>query len=178
MTRRPPRSTLFPYTTLFRSMHKLGVTFKGRHVKSARIVGDVIGKYHPHGDSAVYESLVRLAQAWSLRAPLIHGQGNFGNMDGDPPAAQRYTEAKMSALAEEMLLDIEKETVLFRDNYDGSLQEPTVLPARVPALLVNGAGGIAVGMATNIPPHNLAEVCDGVIHLIDNPQAEVADLMH
>src|SRR5204863_3899504 len=128
--------------------------------KSARVVGDVIGKYHPHGDVAVYDTIVRLAQDFSMRYPLVDGQGNFGSIDGDPPAAMRYAEIRMSRLADELLADLEKETVDFAPNYDDSLKEPTVLPARIPNLLVNGASGIAVGMATNIPPHNLGEVID------------------
>ena len=145
--------------------------------KCARIVGDVLGKYHPHGDSAVYEALVRLAQDFSINEPLVAGQGNFGSIDGDPPAAQRYTEAKLSKIAGEMLREIEKETVDFYPNFDGTLQQPTVLPSRFPNLLVNGSDGIAVGMATNIPPHNLGEVIDGVIALIDNPEIEIDDLI-
>ena len=148
-----------------------------RFVKSALIVGDVMGKDHPHGDSAIYDSMVRLAQPWSLRYPMIDGQGNFGSMDGDPAAAMRYTEARMQKIADEMLGDIEKETVDFRDNYDGSRQEPAVLPAKVPNLLLNGQIGIAVGMATNIPPHNLGELVDASIELIDNEEATVDDLL-
>ena len=145
--------------------------------KCARIVGDVLGKYHPHGDSAVYEALVRLAQDFSINEPLVSGQGNFGSIDGDPPAAQRYTEAKLSKIAGEMLREIDKETVDFYPNFDGTLQQPSVLPSRFPNLLVNGSDGIAVGMATNIPPHNLGEVIDGVIALIDNPDIEIDDLI-
>ena len=145
--------------------------------KSARIVGDVIGKYHPHGDAAVYDALVRMAQDFSLRYPLVDGQGNFGSVDGDPPAAMRYTEVRMTRLAEELLADIDKDTVNFVPNYDESLLMPEVLPAKFPNLLVNGSSGIAVGMASNIPPHNLAEVCDGMIYLIDHPQATVDDIM-
>jgi len=148
-----------------------------KFVKSALIVGDVMGKYHPHGDSAIYNSMVRLAQPWSLRYPLIQGQGNFGSMDGDEAAAMRYTEARMAKLADEMLVDIEKETIDFRDNYDGSRQEPVVLPAKVPNLLLNGQIGIAVGMATNIPSHNLGELVDATIELIDNSDATVDDLL-
>lgn len=147
------------------------------YLKSARIVGDVIGKYHPHGDTAVYDSMVRMAQDFSLRYPLEDGQGNFGSIDGDSPAAMRYTEVRMSALAEELLADIEKETVNFGPNYDDSLEIPLVLPSKFPNLLVNGSAGIAVGMATNIPPHNLGEVIDGCIHLIENPECSVEDLM-
>lgn len=145
--------------------------------KCARIVGDVLGKYHPHGDLAVYEALVRLAQDFSINEPLVAGQGNFGSIDGDPPAAQRYTEAKLSKIAGEMLRDIEKETVDFYPNFDGTLQQPTVLPSRFPNLLVNGSDGIAVGMATNIPPHNLGEVINGVLALIDNPDIEIDELI-
>jgi DNA gyrase subunit A len=148
-----------------------------KYVKSALIVGDVMGKYHPHGDSAIYDSMVRLAQPWSLRYPMIDGQGNFGSMDGDPAAAMRYTEARMQKVADEMLVDIEKETVDFRDNYDGSRSEPIVLPAKVPNLLLNGQIGIAVGMATNIPPHNLGELVDATIELIDNEDATLDDLL-
>ncbi len=148
-----------------------------KFVKSALIVGDVMGKYHPHGDSAIYNSMVRLAQPWSLRYPLIQGQGNFGSMDGDEAAAMRYTEARMAKLADEMLVDIDKETVNFRDNYDGSRQEPVVLPAKVPNLLLNGQIGIAVGMATNIPPHNLGELVDASVELIDNEDATIDDLL-
>ena len=148
-----------------------------KFVKSALIVGDVMGKYHPHGDTAIYDSMVRLAQPWSLRYPMIDGQGNFGSMDGDPAAAMRYTEARMQKIADEMLADIEKETVDFRDNYDGSRQEPAVLPAKVPNLLLNGQIGIAVGMATNIPPHNLGELVDASIELIDNEHATIEDLL-
>ncbi|HBA82723.1 MAG TPA: DNA gyrase subunit A [Verrucomicrobia bacterium] len=146
-------------------------------VKCAKVVGEVIGNYHPHGDSAVYDTLVRMAQDFSLRYTLIHGQGNFGSIDGDPPAAYRYTECKLNRMAEEMLADIEKRTVDMQPNFDETLQEPKVLPARLPNLLINGSTGIAVGMATNIPPHNVVEVIDGVVHLIDNPNATVADLM-
>lgn len=148
-----------------------------KFVKSALIVGDVMGKYHPHGDSAIYNAMVRLAQPWSLRYPLVQGQGNFGSMDGDEPAAMRYTEARMAKLADEMLVDIEKETIDFRDNYDGSRQEPVVLPAKVPNLLLNGQIGIAVGMATNIPSHNLGELVDATIELIDNEHVTIDDLL-
>ncbi|MEM0492470.1 MAG: DNA gyrase subunit A, partial [Candidatus Thermoplasmatota archaeon] len=150
-------------------MNEMGLTYEKPFKKSARVVGDVLGKYHPHGDQAVYDALVRMAQDFSLRYPLITGQGNFGSVDGDAPAAMRYTEVKMSKIAKLMLQDIEKETVEWRDNFDGSLKEPEVLPAVLPNLLVNGSSGIAVGMATNIPPHNLNEVIDGVIAVIDNP---------
>lgn len=159
------------------SMSQNGNRSGSKFVKSALIVGDVMGKYHPHGDSAIYDSMVRLAQPWSLRYPMIDGQGNFGSMDGDPAAAMRYTEARMQKVADEMLADIEKETVNFRDNYDGSRQEPVVLPAKVPNLLLNGQIGIAVGMATNIPPHNLGELVDASIELIDNEHATLDDLL-
>lgn len=159
------------------SMEKNGWRPGSKFVKSARIVGDVIGKYHPHGDTAIYDSMVRMAQDWSMRYMLVNGQGNFGSMDGDPAAAMRYTEAKMNKLAEELLTDINKETVDFRDNFDGTEQEPSVLPAKLPNLLLNGQLGIAVGMATNIPPHNLSEVVDATVEVIDNPNATVDDLM-
>jgi DNA gyrase subunit A len=149
-------------------MQDLGVFSNRPHKKSARIVGEVLGKYHPHGDASVYDTMVRMAQTWSLRYPLIDGQGNFGSIDGDSPAAMRYTEARLKKIAEEMLADIDKDTVDFRNNFDDSLQEPTVLPAKIPNLLVNGASGIAVGMATNMPPHNLSEVVDATIAYIDN----------
>jgi len=159
------------------SMNVNGNRSGSKFVKSALIVGDVMGKYHPHGDSAIYNSMVRLAQPWSLRYPLIQGQGNFGSMDGDEAAAMRYTEARMQKIADEMLIDIDKETVDFRDNYDGSRQEPVVLPAKVPNLLLNGQIGIAVGMATNIPPHNLGELVDATIALIDNENATLDELL-
>ncbi len=158
------------------AMHDMGIGHTSPHRKSARIVGDVLGKYHPHGDTSVYEAMVRMAQEFSLRYALIDGQGNFGSVDNDPPAAMRYTEARLTRIAEEMLLDIEKDTVDFTANFDDSLREPVVLPARVPNLLVNGAAGIAVGMATNIPPHNLREVCQAIAYLIDNPEAAVDEL--
>ena len=159
------------------AMHELKNDHDKPYKKSARIVGDVIGKFHPHGESAVYDTIVRMAQDFSLRYPLVDGQGNFGSVDGDPPAAMRYTEIRMSRLAHEMLADIEKNTVDRGPNYDGSLTEPLVLPCRFPNLLVNGSSGIAVGMATNIPPHNLGEVVDATIHLIDNPEAPPAELL-
>ena len=159
------------------SMGELNLSNDKPFRKCARIVGDVLGKYHPHGDSAVYEALVRLAQDFSINEPLVSGQGNFGSIDGDPPAAQRYTEAKLSKIAGEMLKEIDKDTVDFYPNFDGTLQQPVVLPARFPNLLVNGSDGIAVGMATNIPPHNLGEVIDGVLALIDNPDIEVDELI-
>jgi DNA gyrase subunit A len=149
----------------------------GRFLKSARIVGDVMGKYHPHGDSSIYLAMVRLAQDWVMRYPLVNGQGNFGSMDGDPPAAQRYTEARLGRAGNELLDDLDKDTVDFRDNYDGSEQEPSVLPAKLPNLLLNGQIGIAVGMATSIPPHNLGELVDATVHLIDNPETTVEDMM-
>ncbi|WP_069058782.1 DNA gyrase subunit A [Sinorhizobium sp. RAC02] len=159
------------------SMSEMGVDWNKKYVKSARVTGDVMGKYHPHGDSAIYDALARMAQDWSLRLPLIDGQGNFGSIDGDPPAAQRYTECRLEKAAHSLLDDLDKETVNFRDNYDGTMSEPVVVPAKFPNLLVNGAGGIAVGMATNIPPHNLIEVINGCIALIDNPAIELLDLM-
>jgi len=158
-------------------MHELGLQAGKPHKKSARIVGEVLGKYHPHGDTAVYDSLVRMVQDFSLRYPLIDGQGNFGSVDGDSPAAMRYTEVRMKAIAGEMLKDLDKETVDFSLNFDDSLEEPTVLPSAIPNLLVNGASGIAVGMATNIPPHNMREVVSGLIALIENPEVEIGDLM-
>jgi DNA gyrase subunit A len=159
------------------SMNSEGLRSTARHRKSANVVGSVMGKYHPHGDSSIYEAMVRMAQPWSMRYMLINGQGNFGSMDGDPPAAMRYTEAKMARLADELLGDIDKDTVDFRDNYDGTTQEPSVLPAKIPSLLLNGQLGIAVGMATNIPPHNLSELIDATVHQIDNPEATLDDLL-
>lgn len=147
----------------------IGAHWNRKHKKSARIVGEVIGKYHPHGDQSIYDSLVRMAQPWSLRYMLIDGQGNFGSVDGDGAAAMRYTEAKMSKIASEMLQDIEKETVGFQLNFDDTIEEPTVLPAQIPNLLMNGSEGIAVGMATKIPPHNLNELIDGLVLLLTNP---------
>jgi DNA gyrase subunit A len=158
------------------TMHEMGLRSTSAYRKCAGVVGDALAKYHPHGDIALYDALVRMAQDFSLRYPLVDGQGNFGSVDGDPPAAYRYTEARMAAIADEMLADIEKETVDFTDNYDGRLRVPEVLPARLPNLLVNGSSGIAVGMATNIPPHNLNEVCDAVAALIDNPELTVDEL--
>ncbi|MCT1531507.1 MULTISPECIES: DNA gyrase subunit A [Sphingobacterium] len=158
-------------------MLDLGVTSGKPYKKSARIVGDVLGKYHPHGDSSVYDTMVRMAQTWSLRYPLVDGQGNYGSIDGDPPAAMRYTEARLRKIAEEMLADINKDTVDFQLNFDDSLEEPTVLPTRIPNLLVNGTSGIAVGMATNMAPHNLSEVIDGTIAYIDNRDIEISELM-
>lgn len=159
------------------AMHEMGLRSTSKHTKSAKIVGEVLGKYHPHGDVAVYDTLVRLAQPFAMRYTLVDGQGNFGSLDGDAPAAMRYTEAKMTKLAEEMLVDIDKETVEWIDNYDATLKEPRVLPAKAPNLLLNGALGIAVGMATNIPTHNLGEVVDGTVALIDNPDLSVDDLI-
>ena len=158
-------------------MTDLGLASNRPHKKSARIVGEVLGKYHPHGDSAVYDTMVRMAQDWSLRYPLVDGQGNFGSIDGDNPAAMRYTEARLRRMAEELMADIDKNTVDFRNNFDDSLQEPTVLPASLPNLLINGASGIAVGMATNMPPHNLTEVVDGIHAYIDNPEIEITELL-
>jgi len=159
------------------AMHETGNTHDKPYRKSARPVGDVMGKYHPHGDSAIYDALVRMAQDFSMSLPLLDGQGNFGSMDGDNPAAMRYTEVRMARAATALLADIEKDTVAFQDNYDGKDREPTVLPARFPNMLVNGAGGIAVGMATNIPPHNLGEVIDGTLALIRDPDLTSEQLM-
>jgi DNA gyrase subunit A len=159
------------------AMNDLGMRHNSSYKKSARIVGEVLGKYHPHGDSSVYYAMVRMAQDFSMRYPLVDGQGNFGSVDDDPPAAMRYTEARLARIADEMLLDIDKDTVDFMPNFDDSLKEPTVLPARLPSLLVNGSSGIAVGMATNIPPHNLSEICDATHYLIENPEASVDELM-
>ncbi len=158
-------------------MSELGIDWNKKYVKCARVTGDVMGKYHPHGNLAIYDALARMAQDWSLRLPLIDGQGNFGSIDGDPPAAERYTECRLQKAAHSLLDDLDKETVDFRDNYDGTLSEPVVVPAKFPNLLVNGAGGIAVGMATNIPPHNLTEVVNGCIALIDNPAIELPEMM-
>ena len=158
------------------TMHEMGLRSTSSYRKCAGVVGEAMAKYHPHGDLALYDTLVRMAQDFSLRYPLVDGQGNFGSIDGDPPAAMRYTEARMSSITDEVLADIEKETVDFVDNYDGRLRQPTVLPSRLPNLLVNGSSGIAVGMATNIPPHNLTEVCDAITRLIDNPEMTVDEL--
>jgi len=158
-------------------MNELHVYANTAYKKSARIVGDVMGKYHPHGDSSIYEAMVRMAQLFSYREPLVDGHGNFGSIDGDGAAAMRYTEARMSKLSQEMLRDIDKGTVNFVDNYDGTESEPSVLPAKFPNFLVNGSIGIAVGMATNIPPHNLSEVCNATIALIDNPDLDTSELM-
>src|SRR5580765_1969153 len=159
------------------AMHELGLNWNRAYKKSARVVGEVLGKYHPHGDAPVYEALVRMVQEFSLRYPLVDGQGNFGSIDGDPPAAMRYTEARLSKIAHELLADIDKNTMNFTPNFDESLQEPMVLPTKVPNLLINGSSGIAVGMATNIPPHNLGEVVDGLVMLIENPDATLEQLM-
>lgn len=159
------------------AMQELGLRYNSPYRKSARIVGDVLGKYHPHGDSSVYEAMVRMAQDFSMRYCLVDGQGNFGSMDNDPAAAMRYTEARLARIADEMLIDIDKDTVDFVPNFDDSLEEPSVLPAKLPNLLINGSSGIAVGMATNIPPHNLTEVCEAISFLIENPEAEIEDLM-
>jgi DNA gyrase subunit A len=158
-------------------MHELGLAYNKAPKKSARIVGEVLGKYHPHGDSSVYDAMVRMAQDWSLRYTLVNGQGNFGSMDGDSPAAMRYTEARLTKISDEILADINKETVDFRLNFDDTLEEPTVMPTRVPTLLMNGASGIAVGMATNIMPHNLSELCDGICAMVKNPAIETEELL-
>src|SRR6185369_28730 len=157
------------------AMRELGNEWNRAYKKSARVVGDVIGKYHPHGESAVYDTIVRLAQPFSMRYLLVDGQGNFGSVDGDPPAAMRYTEVRMARIAHELLADIDKETVDFVPNYDESEREPSVLPTRLPNLLVNGSSGIAVGMATNIPPHNLGEVIDACLALLADPKLTIAD---
>src|SRR3954465_2073984 len=159
------------------AMHELGNTYNRPHKKSARVVGDVIGKYHPHGDVPVYDTIVRLTQDFSMRYQLIDGQGNFGSVDGDAPAAMRYTEVRMARITSELLADIEKETVDFVPNYDGSESEPSVMPARFPNLLVNGSSGIAVGMATNIPPHNLIEIVNACVAVLDDPEVTLATLM-
>jgi len=158
------------------AMRDLGLEYGKPYKKCARIVGETLGKYHPHGDSSVYEALVRMGQPWSLRYPLIQGQGNFGSIDGDSAAAMRYTEARLDKISDEILNDIDKETVEFMDNFDGSLQEPKILPSKIPNLLINGSSGIAVGMATNIPPHNLKEVCTAIIAVIENPEVSMAEL--
>ncbi len=159
------------------AMHELNLTPGSHFRKCAKIAGDTSGNYHPHGEQVVYPTLVRLAQPWIMRYPLIEGQGNFGSIDGDPPAAMRYTEARLQKITMEMLTELEKDTVEFRSNYDETRQEPTVFPARFPNLLVNGSSGIAVGMATNMPPHNIGEVCDAIIALIDNPDLQPLDLL-
>ncbi|MBT8441700.1 MAG: DNA gyrase subunit A, partial [Gammaproteobacteria bacterium] len=159
------------------AMRELGNEYNKSYKKSARVVGDVIGKYHPHGDTAVYDTIVRMAQPFSMRYMLVDGQGNFGSVDGDAPAAMRYTEVRMARIAGELLADIDKDTVDFVENYDGSESEPNVLPTRIPNLLVNGSAGIAVGMATNVPPHNLCEVIDAVLALIEDPDISIGGLM-
>src|SRR3954468_6710176 len=159
------------------AMHELSNDWNRAYKKSARIVGDVIGKYHPHGDTAVYDTIVRMAQDFSLRYPLIDGQGNFGSVDGDNAAAMRYTECRLQKIANELTADLEKETVDFAPNYDGKEQEPTVLPSRLPNLLINGSSGIAVGMATNIPPHNLTEVINGCLAVLATPTVTIDELM-
>ena len=159
------------------AMNDMGLASNKPYKKSARVVGEVLGKYHPHGDQAVYDSMVRMAQEFSLRYPLVDGQGNFGSVDGDSAAAMRYTESRMSKISNLMLQDIDKETVEWTDNFDGSLKEPVMLPSVLPNLLINGASGIAVGMATNMAPHNISEVIDGTIRIIDDPDISTADLM-
>ena len=159
------------------AMQDIGARPTSSYYKSARIVGEVLGKYHPHSDTAVYDSMVRMAQDFSMRSTLIDGQGNYGSVDNDPPAAMRYTEARLSSIAEEMLINLHEETVDFEENFDGSLKEPIVLPARLPNLLINGGSGIAVGMATNIPPHNPAEICEAVNYLIDNPLCDDSEIL-
>ncbi|MEM4397081.1 MAG: DNA gyrase subunit A, partial [Candidatus Woesearchaeota archaeon] len=158
------------------TMLELGLEYGKPYKKSARIVGDCLGKWHPHGDTSVYDALVRMAQPWVLRYPLIDGQGNFGSIDGDSPAAMRYTEARLAKISNEILADIDKETVNFQPNFDGSLEEPVILPSKIPNLLINGSSGIAVGMATSIPPHNLKEICRAVIMTIENPEISINDL--
>jgi DNA gyrase subunit A len=158
-------------------MHDMGLLHNRKHVKCAKVVGEVLGKYHPHGDSAVYDALVRMAQDFSLRYPLVDGQGNFGSVDGDPPAAYRYTEARLTAIAEEMLADIDKDTVDFAATFDDTSVEPVLLPTKIPNLLVNGSNGIAVGMATNIPPHNLTEIVDATIMLVNNPKTTLDEVL-
>src|SRR5467141_2293448 len=159
------------------AMREMGLTHRSAYKKSARVVGDVLGKYHPHGDLSVYDAMVRMVQDFSLRYPLVGGQGNFGSVDGDAPAAMRYTEVRMARIANELLADIEKETVTFQPNYDESLSEPTVLPARIPSLLINGSDGIAVGMATKIAPHNLTEIVDATIAVLRDPEIDIEDLL-
>src|ERR1700745_1022243 len=159
------------------AINDMGLASNRSYRKCAKIVGEVMGNYHPHGDSPIYDALVRMAQDFSYRYPLVDGQGNFGSLDGDPPAAMRYTEARMAPFAEALLDDIDKETVDFVPNYDEEREEPSYLPSKAPNLLVNGSNGIAVGMATNMPPHNLTEVCEAVIHLINNPQANLAEII-
>jgi len=158
------------------AMHSIGLDFSKTTKKSAAVVGEVLGKYHPHGDTSVYDAMVRMAQTFSLRYPLVIGQGNFGSMDGDRAAAMRYTEAKLSKISAELLGDIEKDTVKMNPNFDNSVKEPETLPGKLPNLLLNGATGIAVGMATNIPPHNLTELCDAIVEYIDNPKITIEEL--
>ena len=162
---------------ILHSMDELAMRPGTAYKKSARLVGEVMGKYHPHGDSPIYDAMVRMAQDFSMRYTLVDGQGNFGSVDDDPPAAMRYTEARLSPIAQELLVDIDQDTVDFSPNFDGSLNEPVVLPARLPNLIINGSSGIAVGMTTSIPPHNLSEICDAILHLIDSPEATIDDLM-
>ena len=162
---------------LYSMYHDSHLTFDRKAAKCAKIVGDVMGNYHPHGDMAIYDAMVRMSQDWVMRVPLVHGEGNFGSVDGDPPAAYRYTEAKLSTAAESLLGELDQETVDTRDNYSGNKQEPVVLPAQYPNLLVNGTAGIAVGLATQLPPHNLGEVLRACVFLIENPDATVAQLM-
>ena len=158
------------------AMDRLGLAFNKKHIKSAKVVGDVMGDFHPHGNLAIYDALVRMAQEFSLRVPLVDGQGNFGSIDGDPPAAERYTESRLTKISMSLLDDLDKETVDFKPNYDDRLLEPSVLPAKFPNLLVNGAGGIAVGMATNIPPHNLGEIIDACMADLENPEITIDEL--
>src|SRR6201997_323962 len=158
-------------------MHDMGLLHNRKYVKCAKVVGETMGKYHPHGDAALYDALVRMAQPFSLRYPLVDGQGNFGSVDGDPPAAMRYTECRLTTIAEDLNVDIDKQTVDFVPTYDDSNIEPVVLPSRIPNLLVNGSNGIAVGMATNIPPHNLTEIVDATITLVNNPSSQLADVL-
>ncbi|WP_328285015.1 DNA gyrase subunit A, partial [Brucella anthropi] len=162
---------------ILHAMNEMNLAYNRPYRKSAGVVGEVMGKYHPHGDASIYDALVRMAQDFSMRDPLVDGQGNFGSIDGDPPAAMRYTECRLEKLTESILSDIDKDTVDFQDNYDGREQEPVVMPARFPNLLVNGSGGIAVGMATNIPPHNLGEVIDGCVALIENPAIQLEEMI-
>src|SRR4029079_1405065 len=158
-------------------MHDMGLLHNRKQVKCAKVVGECMGRFHPHGDAALYDALVRMAQPFSLRYPLVDGQGNFGSVDGDPPAAMRYTECRLAHIAEDLVVDIDKDTVDFVPNYDESTLEPVVLPARVPNLIINGSNGIAVGMATNIPPHNLTEVVDATITLVNNPAASLGEIL-
>src|SRR5438105_10417028 len=159
------------------TMHEMGLQYNKKHTKCAKVVGQTMGQYHPHGDTAIYDTVVRLAQDFSLRYPLVDGQGNFGSVDGDPPAAMRYTECRLQKIAGEILFDIDKDTVDFVPNYDESTTEPTVLPTRIPNLLINGSNGIAVGMATNIPPHNLTEIVDATIMLINTPSTSLIEIL-